>query len=478
MHRSSWPLIAALACGPNPADPPAGTTTAESSSSVPTSTPAPDTTTDAVDLPADDTEALPECVLDHTCARIDLLFVIDNSPGMGPAQQRLAAEMAPFLESLLNLFLVLDGKVHPDLNILVTTTDVGHPLCEPFNKPDYTPARGAPTTTPCTDRLARFAGLPEVCTASCPPGQAAAPADPFIHLDESSHNIVDFTGEGDPVAAALACVIPQGVDGCAMESPLEAMLLALDPEQPWNQGPNPFLRRAGVLVVVILTDAPDCSVADHKYFDPLGKDDPEVNQYWEDLPDMPGVKGDPTRAICWNSAMTCDGPDQNGIYADCHAVDNGVLHPVDRYTTLLEDTIPAAYDKEVVMLLLTGVPPVTTHNPDPPFQPVEGGILDLVHRTWTADDIFPGDPMTAPEKEFEFGIGPGCSDPATGQALPPGRLQPVCQSLDRADDPSTPEADETAIRCCIESICDPPASHPLDCLTGILLPGSSDETPG
>ena len=70
-------------------------------------------------------------------------------------------------------------------------------------------------------------------------------------------------------------------------------------------------------------------------------------------------------------------------------------------------------------------------------------------------------------------IGPGCtgydakSGTYTGQAIPPVRIRDVCESLDRPDDPNTPE-DETRIRCCVESICDDDFSPAIRCLTGLI----------
>jgi hypothetical protein len=119
------------------------------------------------------------------------------------------------------------------------------------------------------------------------------------------------------------------------------------------------------------------------------------------------------------------------------------------------------------MLALTGVPHVTAHSPDPPFHPTAGGLQDLVHRDWQQSDIFPGDPDSPADKDFEFGIGPGCGDPDIGHGLPPGRIQRVCESLDVADDPDTP-ADETAINCCLESVCDDDYSPAIDCLLGTI----------
>ena len=73
----------------------------------------------------------------------------------------------------------------------------------------------------------------------------------------------------------------------------------------------------------------------------------------------------------------------------------------------------------------------------------------------------------AEQKQYEFGIGPGCSNAATGQAVPPVRVKEVCESLNVPDDPNTP-TNEAKLRCCIESVCDDDFSDAINCLAGIL----------
>lgn len=120
------------------------------------------------------------------------------------------------------------------------------------------------------------------------------------------------------------------------------------------------------------------------------------------------------------------------------------------------------------MLGILGVPEVTAHNPNPPYQPTAGGVMDLVYRDWIAGaypagDILPGDTDSAADKQYQFGIGPGCTGEDgmggfTGQAIPPVRIKEVCESLNEAD----------KIRCCIESVCDTDFSGAIGCLAGIL----------
>jgi hypothetical protein len=414
----------------------------------------------------------PECEATGTCNQLDILFIIDNSGSMGEEQKNLAANFPYLIQKIRGL---KDGEgkdINADVNIMVTTSDFGHPLCTPFYKDGYMPAKGAPISTACTDRLERFTGvgdpviqIPEACTDGCSPASAAAPMGPFIHFNPMSSNVLDPDGMGDPVADALACIGPQGIDGCGMEATLETMLQALDPNKPWNMGDEPFLRQGALLAIVVVTDEEDCAVKDYGYFDPSNADDPMYTQYWEIEPTM-GKYYQPTSAVCWNAGTDCPDADMNGQY-ECVSADKGVLQPLTRYKGYLQDVLIGQKNKQVVMLGILGVPPVTAHNPEPPYEPVSGGVFDLVYRDWLPADILPGDPKTPAQKQYEFGIGPGCSNAATGQAIPPVRIKEVCESLNVADDPNTP-SNEEKLRCCIESICDDDFSDAIDCLSGIL----------
>ena len=231
---------------------------------------------------------------------------------------------------------------------------------------------------------------------------------PFLHFEGPFGTTTN--APANDIDAALACLAAQGIDGCGYEAPLEAMRLAIDPTASWNQSNEPFLRPDAVLGIVLVTDEEDCSVRapeGYAYFT-----DPMQDTYWEVNPDT-GTKTNPTSAVCWNSGVDCGAPDANGVYADCHAIDTGVLHPIDRYLTHLRVDL----QKDVVMLGIVGVPGVTGHNSQLPNQPIEGGVADLVYRDWIDSDIVEIGETTM-SKQFEFGIGPGC-----GQAIPPVRIR-------------------------------------------------------
>lgn len=416
--------------------------------------------------------------------KIDLLFVIDNSGTMAEEQENLARNFPLLIERLENLQDSQGMPVNADVQIMVTTTDFGNPKCTMFEPQDYDPAKGAPITTACSERLQRFTGLegdvmvPEACTNVCLNSEAVPQDTPFISFNANGDNIpdtvmpADINGDGmedSAVAQALACIGPQGIDGCGFESPLENMLQALNPGAAWNQGGTPFLREGALLAIAIVTDEADCSVQDYTIMD---------DDAYREVNPANGQKDRATSAVCWNAGVTCDGPDANGVYSGCSSTANDKLQPIERYTSYLIDELREKQKKEVIMLGILGVPQVTDRNDEPPFEPIAGGVFDLVYRNWrdgvypTDGDILPAEfnaGVTAAEKEFDFGIGPGCTgqDPDsgafTGQAIPPVRVKEVCESLNIEKDDGT-----TDVRCCIESICDTDFSAAIDCLTGII----------
>ncbi len=423
-----------------------------------------------LDNPAVSTTAGGTCG-DLVCpAKIDMLFVIDNSGSMGEEQLNLGKNFPLLIEKLKDLKNSGGMPANADLNIMVTTTDFGNPLCTMFQR--HPPEKGAPINTGCNERIGRFTGLnamdpemhPEACTQVCPTD--VVPMGSFLHFDAQGNNNV--AGGGDP-ADALSCIGPQGIDGCGYESQLESMLQALNPGKPWNQGDTPFLRAdAKILAVVHVTDEEDCSIADFSVMDTVAFMEPDPAN---------GNAPRQSSAICWNAGTSCSGPDANGVYSSCAGDDHGVMQPLNRYIDYLLSLNKG--DRKVVMLGILGVPEVTEHNLDPPFEPTAGGVMSLVYRDWKdgaypTGDILPTEPpgTTALHKQFAFGIGPGCTGEDgmggfTGQAVPPVRIKEVCEALNVEDDPATP-MDDTSLRCCIESICSQDFSPAINCLAGIL----------
>ncbi len=390
---------------------------------------------------------------------IDVLVVVDNSRGLGGAQRTLALAMVDLERQLQDL--------SADTQVMFTTTDMGNPLCTPFQPNGYAPASGAPITTACTERLDDFTGLggtpemvQEACTDVCP--ETIAPGDdPFVAFGPNGVNVqddarIDINGDGRPdsaTARAMACMTPMGVNGCGFESPLEAMLQAVNPNAEWNQGTRPFVRDEASLGIVLLTDEYDCSVDNYDIM--------SDTEFFENDP----ASGMPmaSSAICWNASIDCT--DIGGGEYDCAPNDEERLHPLERYRSYLTGFLTAELGKPVFMAGIVGVPSVTEHLDRPPFTPIAGGVEDLVLRDWTEGDVLPGEAalgVTAADKQFDFGIGPGCTNSgSTGreQGLPPLRTAALCQSL---------AEDQSVDACCLESICDNDYGAAMRCLAGML----------
>lgn len=213
-------VLGCMSCGPTtpaPADSETGTTGPGTADDPTPTTGSP--TDPASDLPPASCDDLGTCG-----ALLDVLIIIDNSETMAEEQAKLAAAVPEMLAAIRGS---IDADGDPrdlDVHLMITTTDNGHPLCAGTSAPDYVPAKGAPIASACVDRLARFEtpglSVPEACTAHCSPGTAAAPTDPVLAFGPDGDNVLALTDIGDPVTDALACMIPQGIDGCGMEETL------------------------------------------------------------------------------------------------------------------------------------------------------------------------------------------------------------------------------------------------------------------
>lgn len=415
---------------------------------------------------------LPSCA-DGTegCVAIDLLVVVDNSATMIDKQAKIAHALPDLVERFEGLEMADGTPIIADVQVLITTTDWGNPHCD--GPEGYVAAGGEPVDTGCNQRLDQFISPlnPELsaasaCTDACPVD--IAPSGGIVRFRIGGDNNVptvpplDIDGDGDEddeVQRALACMAPQGVVGCGYESQLETMLQALDPMAAWNDAEAPFMRPGGILAVAIFTDEADCSVRDYAAM--------EDESYFAINP----ATGQPERtsALCWNAGVECVGPDANGLMSECSAVE-GPLHDVSRYTVMFDYL--QSIGKDVVMLGVVGVPPVTGHDEVQPYLPTSGGVNALTYRTWIdapfpTGDIAPAQfdaGESAAELAFRYGnAAPGChatnaEGDLTGFGLPPVRLLEVCQSLNGDD----------GVGCCLESICDDDYSGAMGCLSALV----------
>ena len=261
---------------------------------------------------------------------VDILFVVDNSETMGPAQGRLGFSAGVFIEALLAAGL--------DLRVGVTTTDMGNPRCMGVNPP---PQLGRLEPSSCVQRIDEFTlddiadsnvGCLDICQHNSYSLLPTAIDDAPGLTQRSWLESIDGVSNVDvPLSEAVACMLPQGITGCGFESPLEAMHAALTrgdtPGDP-NEG---FVRDDADLLVIFFSDELDCS------FDQSAAEVFIANQtFW-----APGST-QATSAVCWNAGVTCDGA-APGPYSSCHAENKdvsgasgvpdpaAVLRPMSRY---------------------------------------------------------------------------------------------------------------------------------------------------
>lgn len=323
--------------------------------------------------------------------KLDVLVVIDNSETMAPRQLALANAFPALLGALA------DSSI--DARFGFTTTDNGNPLCGQAT----TPEGGALVLSSCRERLEDFiadAGADYggfACESICEYEQpittkptmidngGEAKPRPWLEVNANETNLVDDLQPAD----AIKCLLPQGVDGCSFEQPLESMhkaLLRTEDEQEASFG---FLRDDATLLVLVVTDEADCSysVPWNDIFLPGGG-----KLFWQDM-----GSDIPTSAICWNAGTRCV-PDMDvldctvadydigGMLLDPEAMNTpaeAVLHPVGRYTAELDKLVEAKGESEgqVLVALIAGL-----GEDSQPFY----------------------DETNDQELMNEFGIGPGC----------------------------------------------------------------------
>jgi hypothetical protein len=347
--------------------------------------------------------------------QIDILFVIDDGETMASRQARLVDTAQVFVDILEEF------DVEASYRIGFTTTDIGGPACGPGSLPES----GALVATSCRDRLSDFRkyeldAMDEGCRDRCAheeidilPTQigddpVAAPRPWLERIDGVANVSID-------PAEAFACMAPQGIAGCELASPLEAMALALASFRDPQSRSYGFVRERAHLFVVVVTDGPDCSLGldGGAIVEPLDDCDPVyepcVQTFWTD----PSAEA-PTEGVCWNAGVTCSGaapgPDGTTLFDDCVAADKdrygaatppelAMLYTTDRYAAMLDELREekAALGFSVFVVAIAGDPPGFA---PPTFA--------------TAAD---------PAEQIAWGIAPGCRDTdGVGVATPPVRL--------------------------------------------------------
>lgn len=166
--------------------------------------------------------------------KLDLLFMIDNSPSTSAMQQKFLAQLPTFMQVLESL----PGGL-PDIHIGVVSSDMGAPG-------DSTAALGC---TSQGDKGAFYSKPEGTCTNTT--------------LSANSTFISDVGGQPnftDPIDHVLQCISLLGSGGCGFEQPLASVVRALGADGAGAPSQNAnFLRPDAYLGIVLFTKEDDCS---------------------------------------------------------------------------------------------------------------------------------------------------------------------------------------------------------------------------
>lgn len=241
--------------------------------------------------------------------QLDLLFVIDNSEGMGALQEQLVAHFYQVIKPFLD---AADRGAYADLQIGVVTTDLGAgatgaPGCERGGGGDG----------------GRLQGLGRAAAPTC----KAPVGAPYIHFGPSEVNLPGTQG----LLETFACMASVGTTGCGYPHALEAARIALVGGLPENAG---FVREDAALAVVFVTNKDDASAArDSPLFDP----GPAGDRYG-----YPARYQRATRrgVVCGLQLATPPDDDSQGALGPCQAAwnalgDSALLLDVTPYQQLL-----------------------------------------------------------------------------------------------------------------------------------------------
>ncbi|MBN1653982.1 MAG: hypothetical protein JXA30_09415 [Deltaproteobacteria bacterium] len=293
--------------------------------------------------------------------KIDMLFVVDNSPSMLQEQAKLREQLPRMIKILATGDKTPDDGVENrdfppkvDLHLAVVSTDMGLPGLAPQENPDAT---GACNGTGDDGNFLNDPGYSIASGLNCP-GVSGGDYPIFLtHLGDTREETNVTLKRAEQTAANFACLATLGTYGCGFEMPLESSLKALWPSRISNlteqqqsldisflagsngHGDNEhqaFLRgtpyhptevdEISLLAIIVVTDEEDCSA---------------------------GARGDLDFL-----SLYYPGGDRNDLNLRCYkdTVNNwGNKYPVDRYINAFKELRPHFPDL-VIFSAIAGIP--------------------------------------------------------------------------------------------------------------------------
>ena len=223
-------------------------------------------------------------------AKVDILFVVDNSGSMAEEQANLARNFPLFMQALGTT----DDPAGPDLHVAVVSSDLGagagtFSISCPVGGDQGLFCRGLAPAPQAVDFCAR-------CGVDTSQGRFLRSRNP------------NFAGS---ISDAFSCMARLGTSGCGFEHTLGALTSALTAAQN-----GPFLRDDAYLAFVLITDEDDCTAAaDSALF-------------------ASPIPGQEASLRCALEGHICEGRHQDGSIdvnlslAQCQTASDGALRPI------------------------------------------------------------------------------------------------------------------------------------------------------
>ncbi|MEO6776818.1 MAG: hypothetical protein ABI467_28030 [Kofleriaceae bacterium] len=257
--------------------------------------------------------------------KVDILFVIDDSPSMLDKQTNLKANFPNFI----NVLNTIQGGL-PDVHIGVVTSDLGSTGADGVTGPGI----GGSAQGGCNGQ--GKAGALQTYGTALVTGKYISDAPPTTM---GGMRQVNYTG---PLAAAFSAIASAGANGCGFEQHIEAAKRALQPSNTANQG---FLRPDAFLAVIIIADEDDCSI-EHATL--IATDTSQLGPLQSFRCTRYGI-------TCDTGGATSDAMNQVGPKSACHSNESGqYLTKIGDYVTFFKGLKPDDPTK-VIMAAIAGV---------------------------------------------------------------------------------------------------------------------------
>jgi len=173
---------------------------------------------------------------------VDLLFMVDNSSGIGEKQYRFRAAFSSFIDSLTRFA----GGL-PNLHIGVVTTDLGSTAADGMQGPDLEAGAGGCYGSGTSADL-----------------QTSSAVNGNFIVDVAAGSGARTTNYTGSLADAFIASSDVGVAGCGIEQSIESTKRVL----AGNPTAAGFRRDSASLAIIYFTDEDDCSLSHTTLFDP------------------------------------------------------------------------------------------------------------------------------------------------------------------------------------------------------------------